>query len=106
MVTEGHTAVRFAWLRYKDPASYVLAKRRFTHPFNLILVSYNVIWLVSIILPFTRVIDYRTGFIVFFVVTVIRLVFNLLRNNILTLQQAESIPFRMGTRLKAMSHHV
>ena len=98
--------MRFAWLRNKDSASYVLVKRRFTQPLNLILVSYNVVWWISIVLPFTRAIDYRTGFIVFFVVTVIRLVFNLLRNNVLTLQQAENIPFRMGSRLNAMSHHV
>ena len=106
VVTEGHTAIRFAWLRQKNPASYDLAKRRFTHPLNLILVSYNVIWWIPIVLPFTKVIDYRTGFITFFIVTVIRLVANLLRNNILTLQQAENFPLRMGTRLRGMSHHV
>ena len=96
MVTEGHLAVRFAWQKHKDPASYELVKRRFTHPLNLILVSYNVIWWIPIILPFTRAIDYHTGFIAFFVVTVFRLVANLLRNNVLTLQQAENFPFRMG----------
>ena len=106
MVTEGHLAIRFAWLRQKNPASYDLAKHRFTHPLNLILVSYNVIWWIPIVLPFTKVIDYRTGFIAFFIVTVIRLVANLLRNNILTLQQAENFPLRMGTRLRGMSHHV
>jgi len=60
----------------------------------------------SIVLPFTKAIDYRTGLIAFLIVTVIRLVFNLMRNNILTLQQAENTPFRMGSRINGMSHHV
>ena len=106
MVTEGHAAVRFAWLREKDSASYVLVKLKFTHPLNLILVSYNVVWWIPIVLPFTKAIDYRTGLIAFFAVTVIRLVFNLIRNNVLTLQQAENIPFRFGSKLRGMSHHV
>jgi len=38
--------------------------------------------------------DYRTGFIAFFVVVTIRAVANLYRNNFLTLEQAEIFPLR------------
>ena len=47
------------------------------------------------ILPFTGVIDYRTGFIAFFVVIIIRAVANLYRNNVLTLEQAVLFPLRI-----------
>jgi hypothetical protein len=68
---------------------------RFTHPLNLIFVAYNVIYWIPIILPFTGTIDYRTGFIAFFIVVIIRAVANLYRNNVLTLEQAEIYPFRI-----------
>jgi hypothetical protein len=45
-------------------------------------------------LPYTKIIDYRTGFIAFFVVTVIRAGVNLYRNNVLNPEQAESFPLR------------
>ena len=45
-------------------------------------------------LPFTKTIDYRTDFIAFFAVTVIRLIANLVRNNVLKPEQAESFPLR------------
>jgi len=47
------------------------------------------------ILPFTKIIDYRTGFIAFFVVIIIRAVANLYRNNILKWEQAEIFPLRI-----------
>ena len=86
--------MRFAWQR-KSSVNHVSVKRGFTHPLNLIMVAYNVAWWIPIVLPFTRTIDYRTGFIAFFVVTIIRLGANLLRNNVLTPEQAESFPFRI-----------
>ena len=54
----------------------------------LTFVAYNVVWWIPVVLPFTKIIDYRTGFIAFFVVTVIRAGANLYRNNVLTLEQA------------------
>jgi hypothetical protein len=39
--------------------------------------------------------DYRTGFLAFFVVIIIRAVANLYRNNVLTLEQAERFPLRI-----------
>jgi hypothetical protein len=58
-------------------------------------VAYNIIYWIPIILPFTPIIDYLTGFIAFFVVIIIRAIANLIRNNLLTLEQAEIFPLRI-----------
>ena len=68
---------------------------RFTHPLNLVFVAYNVIYWIPIVLPFTPIMDYRTGFIAVFAVIIIRAAANLYRNNLLTLEQAEIFPFRI-----------
>ena len=73
----------------------VPVKLRATHPLNLIFVAYNVIYWIPVILPFTTIMDYRTGFIALFVIVIIRGVANLIRNNLLTLEQAEVYPFRI-----------
>jgi len=57
-------------------------------------VAYNLVWWVPIVLPFTKTIDYRTGFLAFTAITVLRLCANLYRNNVLELEQAERFPFR------------
>ncbi len=88
-----HSNMRFAWIR-KNSADPLPAKLRFTHPLNLLFVAYNVIYWVPIILTFTKAIDYRTGFIAFFVVIIIRAIANLLRNNVLKPGQAEGFPLR------------
>ena len=93
MVVEQHTNMRFALLR-KNSGGQAPVKRVFTHPLNLVMIAYNVVWWIPIILPFTGAISYRTGFIAFLVVTVIRLVANLLRNNVLKGEKAESFPLR------------
>jgi hypothetical protein len=83
--------MRFAWLRESsdDHASVKpsLANR-------LTFIAYNVIWWIPVVLPFTKIIDYRTGFVAFFVVTIVRAIANVIRNNFLTLEQAEICPFR------------
>ena len=96
--------MRFVLLR-KNSTNPVPAKLRFTHPLNLIMVAYNVVWWIPIVLTFTKTIDYHTGFIAFFVVTIIRLVANLIRNNVLKPEQADNFPFRMGSKLGGMSDH-
>ena len=93
-VVEVHSAKRFAWQR-KNSTDPIPVKLKFTNPLNLVFVAYNVIYWIPIILPFTKIIDYRTGFIAFFVVIIIRAVANLYRNNVLTLEQAEIYPFRI-----------
>ncbi len=56
-------------------------------------MAYYVSWWIPIILAFT--IDYRTGFIAFLVLIIIRAVANLYRNNFLTLEQGERFPLRV-----------
>ena len=85
--------MRFAWEK-KKAGNNTSLKKSFTHPLNLIMIAYNIIWWIPIILPFTRVIDYNTGFVAFLIVTVIRLGANLLRNNVLRPEQAVEFPLR------------
>ena len=88
--------MRFAWQKKisagDNPDS--TANRGFKHPFNLIMIAYNVIWWIPIILPFTGAISYTQGVVAFLVVTVIRLIANLVRNNVLRPVQAETFPLR------------
>ena len=85
--------MRFAWLRKKssDP---VPAKLKFTHPLNVIYLLYNFIYWIPIILPFIGAIDYNTGFILLFIVIIIRGIANIVRNNIIKPEQAEIFPLR------------
>jgi hypothetical protein len=83
--------MRFAWLR-KNSADQAPVEQ--SSIIRFIYIAYNVIWWVPIVLPFTGIIDYRTGFIAFFVVTIIRAGANLYRNNVLTPEQAESFALR------------
>jgi len=83
--------MRFAWLK-KNSTNDVSAKQSFIN--RVIYIAYNVIWWIPIVLPFTGIIDYRTGFIAFFIVTMIRAAANLYRNNVLNPEQAESFPLR------------
>lgn len=85
--------MRFAWLRKKS-ANDVAVKQSFTN--RLIFVAYNVVWFLPIVLSFIGTIDYRTGFIAFAVITVVRASANLYTNNVLKLtpEQFKSFPFR------------
>ena len=85
--------MRFAWIRQKANRD-APPKKVFTHPMNLLMMVYNIVWWIPIILPFTGVISYTAGFIFFLVVTIIRMVANLARNNILDLENAEEFPLR------------
>ena len=83
--------MRFAWLKEKS-GNDVPVKQSTTS--RLIYIAYNVIWWIPIVLPFIKIIDYRTGFIAFVIVTIIRALANLYRNNFLTPEQAEIFPLR------------
>ena len=85
--------MRFALLRKKS-GNPIPPKLRLTHPFNLIYLAYNIIYWIPIILPLAGVIDYRAGFVLFFVVIIIRGIANLIRNNFLLIAQAEKFPLR------------
>jgi hypothetical protein len=83
--------MRFAWLR-ENSGNDVPVKQSFAN--RLIFIAYNVVWWIPIVLPFTKAIDYRTGFIAFLIITIIRAIANLFRNNVLKGEQAENFPLR------------
>jgi len=83
--------MRFAWQR-ENSANHVSVEQSAAS--QLIFIAYNVVWWIPIVLTFIGTIDYRTGFIAFFVVTIIRAGANLYRNNVLKPEQAESFPLR------------
>jgi hypothetical protein len=85
--------MRFAWLRKKSGNS-VPAKLKASHPLNLAYLAYNAVYWVPIILTFARVMDYRTGFIAFFAVILVRSAANLARNNVIKPEIAETFPLR------------
>ena len=83
--------MRFAWLRENSgepaPAQPSAINR-------LIFIAYNVIWWAPIVLGFAKVIDYRTAFVAFLIITIFRALANVVRNNLLTPEQAETFPLR------------
>lgn len=83
--------MRFAWLREKsgDPAP---AQPSATN--RLIVIVYNLIWWVPIVLGFFKVIDYRTAFVTFLLITIFRAIANVVRTNVLTPEQAQTFPLR------------
>jgi hypothetical protein len=83
--------MRFAWLRESssEPISITPSYTK-----QLILIAYNLIWWVPILLPFARLMTYRTGFILFLMVTLARAVANAIRINLLPLEQAVNFPLR------------
>ena len=97
-IVEGHAAARFAWLRINS-ANYVSVKQGFSHPQVYIRMAFNATFWIALLFPFIGIIDYRTGFIAFFVVAIIRLVANLYRINIVKPEQAEFFPLRASPYL-------
>lgn len=83
--------MRFAWLKKK-------AEKDISDDTGLInrltLFVYNLVWWLPIVLTLTGTIDHWSGFIGFTIITVVRLIANLYRNNVLTLEQATTFPFR------------
>ena len=82
--------MRFAWQR-KNSADEVSAKQSSTG--RIIYITYNVVYWLPIVLTVTKVIDYRTGFITFSLILIIRAVANLYRNNT-TAEQGEYFALR------------
>jgi hypothetical protein len=76
----------------KNSGNDVSVTQSFTN--QLIYIAYNVIWWIPIVLAVIKIIDYRTAFIALFLLTVIRAIVNLYRNNVLNPEQAESFPLR------------
>lgn len=82
--------MRFAWLRDREgraePAS--------TPADRATLIAYNLVWWVPLVLPVVGLMSYRSGLIVFLVVTVFRAVVNAYRVNLLPVERAERLPLR------------
>jgi len=88
--------MRFAWLQDNSTDGEII-KQASVHPLALIRAAYNIVFWVFL-LPFLFAkIDYGTGFLWFTIVIFMRLVLNLITNNILKLtpQQFEQYPFRI-----------
>ncbi|MFN2274530.1 MAG: hypothetical protein ACK2TX_06760 [Anaerolineales bacterium] len=87
--------MRFAWLR-KHSDNPIAVQQAATHPLALIRKAYNLAFWVFL-LPFFTLIDYGTGFLIFTIVIGVRLVLNLVTNNVLQLSPAqyEAYPFRV-----------
>ena len=61
---------------------------------QFVFFVYNIVYWVPMVLPFTPVVDYSTGFILLFSLIVIKTIINAYRNNFLTLEQGERFPLR------------
>lgn len=87
--------MRFAWLK-ENSADYAAVTQGFAHPLALIRKAYNLAFWIFLV-PFFTSMQYSTGFFVFTVVILIRLVVNLYTNNLLNLTPAqyESFPLRI-----------
>lgn len=83
--------MRFAWLREQSGDA---APPKTTGANRVIFIVYNLIWWLPLVLTILKVIDYRTGLVFFFVITAIRAIVNVYRNNFLSSEQAEVFPLR------------
>ena len=70
--------MRFAWQR-ENSGDEVSANQSTTN--RIIYIFYNVVYWLPIVLAIFGVIDYRTGFITFSLILIIRAAANLYRNN-------------------------
>ena len=91
MIVEQHASLRFAWLREQSGAPAPAPPSAIN---RLIVIVYNLVWWVPIVLGFLNVIDYRAAFITFLIITIFRAIANVVRNNVLTPEQAETFPLR------------
>jgi hypothetical protein len=82
--------MRFAWLRTKENRDAPAA----TSSERMTLVAYNTAWWVPVVMPILGVISYRSGFVAFLVVTVIRALINSYRTNVMPVAAAERLPLR------------
>lgn len=83
--------MRFARLK-EDTGTPTAVNEGLTN--RLILTIYNLVWWLPIVLTLTKVIGFRAGSISFLAVTAVRAVANLIRNNVLKVEQAQVFPLR------------
>ncbi len=83
--------MRFAWLRETEYPEGTFQPK---WPAKVLFILYNVVWWIPVILAFTKAINYRAGFIAFFIVTLFRGIANAYRINVLRPEKAMVFPFR------------
>ena len=83
--------MRFAWQR-KNSTDEISSNQSSTG--RIIYITYNVIYWLPIVLTVTKVIDYRTGFITFSLILIIRAIANLYRNNVSMADKGEYFALR------------
>ncbi|MBW2202093.1 MAG: hypothetical protein JRF71_14905 [Deltaproteobacteria bacterium] len=95
MIVEGHTAMRFAWLR-KNTAKNGSVNQGSTRTLGLIRKAYNLVFWIFL-LPFFTTMSYGTGFIAFTVLIFVRLGANIYINFLkLNPDQFDRFPFRIA----------
>ncbi len=82
--------MRFAWLRKKEG----IEEPQLSAAARLTYIGYNVVWWLPVAFVITGLWSYRAGAIGFVVVTVLRTLANLYRNNVLSIEAAQRFPLR------------
>lgn len=82
--------MRYAWLRVQQQ----LEEPEMSTAARLIFISYNMVWWLPVVLVVIGVWSYQQGAIGFLVVTAVRALINLYRNNMLATDAAQSFPLR------------
>lgn len=82
--------MRYAWLRKQQH----LEVPEMSTAARVLYISYNVIWWLPVVLVLIGVWSYQEGAVGFLVVTALRALINLYRNNMLTTEGAQSFPLR------------
>jgi len=83
--------MRFAWLRETEFSDRAFPKSAGN---TATMIAYNLVWWIPVVLPFTKVIDYHSGFIAFFFVTMFRALANAYRINVLSPARGSTFPLR------------
>jgi hypothetical protein len=87
--------MRFAWLK-ENKENYAAVQQAATHPLAVIRKVYNLVFWFFLI-PFFKWVDFGTGFVLFTIIIGVRLIANLMTNNILNLtpEEYDAFPFRI-----------
>jgi hypothetical protein len=83
--------MRFAWLKEKSGSDQPIQE---TLGSKIITIIYNVVWWLPLLLVLVKAVDYRTGSILMFAITMFRAVANAYRLNVLKGERAERFPLR------------
>ena len=82
--------MRFAWLREKQGTGLP----SMSSGSRLVYIAYNAGWFLPVVLVVFGLWSYRAGSIGFVVVTVVRALLNLYRNNLLPIDAGQGFPLR------------